>query len=113
MRCRAWVKVEHRRRKGSGKPYELAHAVGDAYARWPVGVPRDDPIVDQPVAPEGTERCGGVIVAMIEAGEEAHWGGTSAVLDIRYTCQRCDWRYHGIALPTTDEELSDAELPDD
>ena len=55
--------------------------------------------------------CYGPVKAVIEARDEPYYGGTSAVLEIRYVCTQCGEaipkEFLDPTLPSTDSELSE------
>jgi hypothetical protein len=93
MKCDAWVRVETKRRKGSGAEYTRVKLV---YGKWRSkafsALPQEtfwelNPIAEEKL--EGLEECGGDIEAEVEAVDEPYFGGSSATLEINYKCVRC------------------------
>jgi hypothetical protein len=96
MKCKNFVLIEKRKRKGSGKEYDFPKVVQSWLHKENGGY--------TPVP--GIEECGGKIVATIKANEEPYMGGVSAVLEVTFTCVRCNCFFFP-ELPTSDKSLSE------
>lgn len=127
MRCRAWVIEKPGRKLANGERAVKIESIADAYPREFNQPDLDSQTlkfrsvrkVDKPFPPRpDATLCGGEIEATVAAVDEPYYGGTSARLEIHYTCTRCKHTYHGPDLPTEGEGLSKmlteyvANLPD-
>ncbi len=92
MKCRAWVKPKPTKRKPE-QVEQVSYNYPTVYGVTP----------DQPA---GTTLCGGhVVMSKLGAYDEPYYGGTSAVLEMQFKCERCGNTYFGQEVPTDADEL--------
>lgn len=89
MVCNAYVIKFPARRKGSGKPYTKHKLV--AVADIQIRNPEFTFTVEEA---NKVQRCGGKIIARVEAIDEPSWGDHNAVLEVEFKCAECGCTHH-------------------
>ena len=87
MKCNCWV-LPHATNKNKAKLLTFPQGTWELSENQLLGQKQKNRVNE-------IERCKGKIIAIVKAINEPYFGGSSAQLDVEYTCSRCGshWSY--------------------